>query len=61
MNNPEIPDDEKQELSLEYTDLFNDTIEHYEGIIQRGRGSREFYYDDSDSEAEYPYCIHSFY
>ena len=45
----------------EYTELFNDKIDHYEGIINRGLTTRKFYYDDSDSEAEYPDFINSFY
>ena len=45
----------------EYTELFNDKIDHYEGIINRGLTIRKFYYDDSDSKAEYPDCIRAFY
>ena len=45
----------------EYTSLYNDTIEHYEGVIRRGRTLREFHSDDSDSEAEYPYVIQTCY
>ena len=45
----------------EYTNLFNDTIEQYEGIIRRGRTIRKFYYDDSDSEAAYPGLIQTCY
>ena len=45
----------------EYTELFNDEIDHSEGIINRGPTISKFYYDDSDSEAEYPDCIRTFY
>ena len=45
----------------EYTELFNDEIEHYEGIINRGLTMRKYYYDDSDSEAEYPDFIRTVY
>ena len=44
----------------EYTDLFNDKIDHYEGVIRRGLTIRKFYYDDSDSEAEYPDFLNLF-
>ena len=44
-----------------YTELFNDKIDHYEGIRNRGLTIRKFCNDDSDSEAEYPDFIHSFY
>ena len=36
-----------------YTDLFNDKIDHYKGAIRRVLTIRKFYYDESDSEAEY--------
>ena len=44
-----------------YTELFNDKIDHYEGVIRRGLTIRKFYYDDNDSEAEYRDVINSFY
>ena len=36
-----------------YTNLFNETIEHFEGIIKIGQTIRKFYYDDSDEEDEH--------
>ena len=44
----------------EYTELFNDKIDHYEGIINRGLTIRKFYYVDSDSQAEYPDYIYTY-
>ena len=32
-----------------YTELFNDKIDHYEGIIRRVLTIRKFYYDEIDA------------
>jgi hypothetical protein len=57
---PSISDYDKQEAILEYTELFNGYIDHYEGLIKRGLAIRQFYYDVSDDEDEYTDFIHNF-
>ena len=57
VNNSEIPDYNKRELSLEYTGHFNVNIRHYEEIIKTLQTIRQFYYEDSDEETEYTQYI----
>ena len=60
VNNPGIPDYEKQELILEYTEHFESYIDHYNGVIRRCRAIRKFHYDDSDGEDEYTGFIQNY-
>ena len=55
-----ISDYDKQELIVEYTELLNDHIDHYKGLIKRGLAIRQFYYDERDDENEYTDFIHNF-
>jgi len=57
---PSISDYDKQETISEYTELFNDHINHYKGLIKRGLAIRQFYYDESDEENEYTDFIGNF-
>ena len=60
LNYPGIPDYKKQEVIIDYTELFNGYIDHYEGVVSRGLAIRQFYRDSSDEEDEYTDFIQNY-